>query len=443
MFYIENKPAVESGTFTDLRVETEDRNSVCVSWNWKDSYQARLVKLIQIYYTYEGHGKPSYFPDVRSGGSTRQCASNLTADNYYQVCLRVEKWIHYNDTGPTDVGNIFSSNDLQPKIQEIVHCQFIRLSSWHMAATIGTTLGAILALITIVMLIIFTRRGRQSLLLRTSAGGTDSTNQSWGTERREGSRYTSSFRKDSAFESQFDSIAIRDEMSYYEDGNMYDASYNSGTLELPTVVMGNDSVTHSPSNAAHAMSVDKSGLSLLTSDFAKTPSLVVIQEATHSPHDSTRSQSSEKDAPNHKENINEPFHSRPSSFSSPSYPYNANTSASECLLSQNHVDSEPLSTEYDRATRKLNNFPSMSDDLIPDLALTHLQQEHQQQSDPLLTTSGSTASSNSQLLLKHLNNNINNNNDASLRENRLVVEEKTNPSQESEKGVITQLVETV
>lgn len=105
---------------------------------------------------------------------------------------------------------------------------------WELSAFFGSTAGALIALILIILLILFSKRAKK----RQKALNSDLNDK------------PKRLRFDSAFESQFDSVAIREDTSFYDeyiisDISFYDSSIRSHSdtnispnANAPTVIVG-------------------------------------------------------------------------------------------------------------------------------------------------------------------------------------------------------------
>lgn len=191
-------------------------SKIFLKWNWSNSTISPFVENIIIYYSVEGSSKMEIFKQLDKSYKTAYVMSDIDLDAKYKICLRVIMSVDW------------------PGVREPDRICANASDKWELSAFFGSTAGALIALILIILLILFSKRAKK----RQKARNTDTNDK----PRR--------LRFDSAFESQFDSVAIREDTSFYDeyiisDISFYDSSIRSHSdtnishnANTPTVIIG-------------------------------------------------------------------------------------------------------------------------------------------------------------------------------------------------------------
>lgn len=192
------------------QVTPNGNNALVATWSWRNSKLVNRIKRTRIYYYTERYSKPRIVsPNL--GSNQKWTVNRATSDTSYRVCIRVEKQQEM-EGWPADI--VCRKSSPQP---------------WHMPASIGSSVGALLALIVIIFVMATVQRKHRHRRHNSARGPTSKRS-----------------RIDSALESQFDSVAYREETSFYDDATTI---YDSTCAPTSSMADGGGGIASSPEAA--------------------------------------------------------------------------------------------------------------------------------------------------------------------------------------------------
>ena len=171
---------VSSPMVKSYRLVTEHSDKLRAVWKWHRPHAvSKEVLRVKVFYQYADQIKLFKQPTRITDETT---LTNLRANTRYRVCIDVRGQL----------------NDTVARSEQ--HCLTASTTMWHTSASIGSSVGALLALAIILLMLLVSQRSRRRRRLRRGANAAASKRS----------------RLDSTFESQFDSMVIRDENAFYD-----------------------------------------------------------------------------------------------------------------------------------------------------------------------------------------------------------------------------------